>query len=209
MGGSILFYAPSAETVYEDDFTGTNGDAPNSSLWDEVDAPNNMSIQNNKLNYTGTEATTQTVHVTTKTEILVGDFDTQVDFDYSILNQPASGNQEAAMLELMTSGEVIYVAIAIYKNNGGVIQYNAIDSSAGNDLVTTTDTSGKFRITRTGSVIKGYTWSGSQWEWDGNTAGHTFSVTALDSLFVRLRFKQQANTTLNSNMDNFLATVMG
>ena len=165
-----------------------------------------MSIQNNKLNYSGTEVSTQVTHVTTKTEILVGDFDTQVDFDYSVLDQPGSGNQEL-MFELMTTGEVIYIAIAIYKNNGGVIQYNAVDSDGSNDLVTTTDTSGKFRITRTGSVIKGYVWSGSQWEWDGNTSGFTFTATDLDSLFVRLRFKQQANTELDGNFDNFSATV--
>lgn len=58
MAGSILLYDP----VFTDDFTGTNGDAPNSTKWPTVTVdPNNSSgtcdIQGNELNMTTPAAT--------------------------------------------------------------------------------------------------------------------------------------------------------
>ena len=61
-----------------------------------------------------------------------------------------------------------------------------------------------FRIDRIDSTTTIYIWSGTQWEWNGDTSGRVVSYDSTNNwVKVRLIFLQGANGSVNANMDNF------
>lgn len=56
-------------------------------------------------------------------------------------------------------------------------------------------------------IIQGYYWSGSQWEWDGNSSGFTFTDSFTDDVSIRVYFKQEGSGTprWHATCDNFYA----
>ena len=188
---------------YTDFFTGTNGDAPNTALWDEVDPNNNLAIYNNKLRYSGTDAPAD-YRITSKTAYLTGDFDVFVDFDITTINTPSTNINAVHFI----AGDNIpitftnYILIGIQKTAAGDLLYVANQVGLTN-TVNTSDMSGKFRLTRVGTTLKGYYWSGTQWVWNGNTAGYTFSNTSTAPYKIGFRTRQE-NTELTVDFDNFI-----
>lgn len=99
---------------------------------------------------------------------LTGDFDVQVDFSgygggwacldlHSYYYKEGGGKpQEEARVMRQSSGGDTY---GFEVRTGGVP--SLLDGSG--TYVATTDTSGKFRVTRTGNTVEGFYWDGSQW----------------------------------------------
>ena len=90
----------SSESCYvdvDDDFTGTNGDPPNVHRWRQSGADiDKQTIQSNKLNFNS--SSDGELATTYSRFLLSGDFDIQIDYDYTTLNQPSSGTNWAARL---------------------------------------------------------------------------------------------------------------
>lgn len=134
--------------VWDDDFTGSDSDPPDPDKWTETGSPD---IQGNELELSVVGSGTED-KVTLKGN-LTGDFDVQVDFDlytYSLVE--GSG---ADLHVLISEGYEMYLRRGYaggdryqrgYKNGGG---WNYTP-------VSTSDDTGKLRITRTGSTWHAY-----------------------------------------------------
>lgn len=186
------------------DFTGTDGDAPNSDLWIETDDSNKMQIVSNALEIDSQESTDTEAYVDSIYR-LVGDFDIQVDFEATNYNTPTGGGH-SSWITVWNESETSYWRTIWRSYNTGDLEYYQSDTS-GAVGYTTTDTSGKLRLVRIGSNITSYVWNegSSQWEFDGDTNGETSSETTSEDLFVRLYHKQEGSGTerYRANFDNF------
>ncbi|MCP5006923.1 MAG: LamG domain-containing protein [Planctomycetes bacterium] len=194
----------------DDDFTGTNGDPPNTDLWAHTDqstatGETDLTIQSNKLNYSGTGTGGASVAALGSTYKLTGDFDIQIDFDVTTAGVPTTSSNRLASLYIAESpGAVpgLYAGLIRYSSSTQD-RYAYTGSSSSFTGAGSTDSTGKLRLTRTGSVIKGYTWSGSQWEWDGDTDGHTFTEAFTSDVHVTMYFRKYDGVDTDSDVDNF------
>ena len=189
----------------DDDFTGTDGDAPDDELW-EI-ANNSVSgtcqINSNKLRITVPDtANDESVAIRSLFRIR-GNFDIQIDFDEIVTTQPSSSTSwPVGLFIYFPDGSVSYLRQS-YNYLGSYATAAAGTTTTFTQLVGTYFTSGKFRITRNGSVIKGYYWDGSQWEWDNDTAGFTFSETNTDEVQVRVITSADFDAGSTIDYDNF------
>jgi hypothetical protein len=99
--------------------------------------------------------------------VLCGDFDVQVDYAVTGLVAGVTGGIFASMrandLEVTTNGMTIERYAAGYlPANGSYQNYKSYTTNKGEDatsvLVPTTDVTGRFRLTRTGTTVKSYYW---------------------------------------------------
>jgi len=193
---------------YYDDFTGTNGDPPNTDKWTETDSDNVMDIQSNKLHFDGVGAGLRTSSVLSRF-LFDGTsaFDIQIDFDLLTWTTPSSNdNYVRLQIGRISGGE--YTWMARQQGTGGATNRMRLYGNGGtNDSAWNwTGTTGKFRFTWDGtSVLKAYVWTGSQWEWNGNTSGYTCSENyAGDDVYVFLYFEQETTGgDVEATFDNF------
>jgi len=133
------------------------------------------------------------------------DYRLEIDWDYSTLTTPTAGDSYVAGLQVRRASDSTTLAtVARRRKSTGVDHYY----STGTDVIaseyTTADSTGKLRIDRTDSTTTIYIWTGGQWEWDGDTDGRVVSYDDGDNwVIVRLIFLQEANGTVDSNIDNF------
>ena len=191
---------------YEDDFTGTNGDPPNTDKWTEIDSTNSMDIQSNKLHFDGEGSGNKTSYVVS-TFMFDGNsaFDIQVDFDLLTWTTPSSNDN---YVRLGISTGPVYTWMARQQGTGGATNRMRLYGNGGTNhsAWNWTGTTGKFRFTWDGtSVLKAYVWTGSQWEWQGNISGYTCSENyAGDEIGVNLLFEQEATGgDVEATFDNF------
>ena len=190
----ILIY--STDGVWTgDSFTGANGSLPDASHWDlNEEVASVCTIQNNKLNVTdNTASDNNDTRLSTLTPIFVGNKTIDIDWDVVAFGQPSSGQQRLLfgirdVTATNYAASTINTVIGIYRNTINELLYTIDDSTSGYAQVATADTSGKFRVNRTGSVIKVWYYSGGQWQWNGNTG--IFAVNAGVFLFLSF-FKQR------------------
>ena len=185
--------------ILEDYFIGNNGELPNSDLWSyplEIG-----SIQNNKFE-TDSQSSTDVIAECTSIFKIQGDFDVQVDFD--ILNYDFPNNS-VHYVGLKVVFPTKYAQIAAVALDVGTTEWQRSGTDTPWATVNRTTSSGKFRFIRLGSVLKGYYWSGTQWEWGGSSSGFTFSETETGEVDVRLYYKQEGegSTRWNVAFDNF------
>lgn len=195
-----------SKSDYEDDFTGTNGDAPDTGKWIETDSSNSMDIQSNKLHFDGEGSGNKISYVNT-TFTFDGNsaFDLQVDFDLLTWTSPSSSDN---YVRLGISTGPVYTWMGRQQGTGGATNRMRLVGNGGtNDFAWNwTGTTGKFRFTWDGtSVLKAYVWTGSQWEWNGNTSGYTCSENyAGAEVQVNLLFEQETNGgDVEATFDNF------
>ena len=190
----------------DDDFTGTDDDPPDSGLWDETDPDTIMSIQTNQLNVNYVGTAVREGSVTSEWVFDQGtDFDIQVDFDITSLEQ----QDTEAWLGLGIRNYTESIWSLIYRERTNTVNgynYNGSDTTIGtntNDAVST----GKFRITNVSGVITVYVWSGTEWEWNGDTAGQVMGEDYSGApVFIQLKASTAANAgskTLDVDFDNF------
>ena len=179
---------------YADDFTGANGSSPDTTKWEFVGTT--TSIQSNKLNMSlGAGASNADTQAHWIPEDIVGNFDIQVDFD--LVTYPATSYWGAQLGVEDIDGEGCSLVRGWY----GQHDYRTWENGAAwQGIVVTTDTSGKLRVTRVGTVWTTYTWNGSSWDtnhtWDPGTAGD------VDTVYLTLNHGD-TNPACETNWDNF------
>ena len=199
----------------DDDFTGSNDDPPNTTLWAETDATNLMDIQSNKLNYDSgdvTAASNPNINSVTKWSFPANtNFDVQIDFDVTTLDDPDSGINNCPRFELRNAANDIKSYIIRGFVSGGDNGYQSDGTATAFGSYAQADASGKIRFVMSGCpgscVLKGYIWDGSQWEWNDNTAGYTFSEDfSAGPIYVKIQWikvESAGNTQVTGNVDNF------
>ncbi|MBN1881075.1 MAG: hypothetical protein JW885_02790 [Deltaproteobacteria bacterium] len=106
---------------------------------------------------------------------LSGDFDVQIDFNCSTLNA-GTGAVRAIMFYLISVNDGRLTAnnsvIITLQKSSSIHRYYFVvyvgGSLAGDEIVNTSDTSGKLRIIRDEGTFKGFYWNGSSWVQIGN-----------------------------------------
>ena len=180
-----------------DDFTGADGTAPDDTKW--VSSAG-VQIQSNKL-WIETDNTT-TYREVKLIDTLKGDFNIEVDYELAVY--PSTGTWYHA-LEVRPTGSAVlrYRMKRQYRSTGGqqygTEYYNGVSWSTPN-YTTTTDTSGKLRLSRTGDTIYAYYWNGS---WQLLT---TFNGAWSGEIELRLFGWTSAAGTRSGYFDNFIAT---
>ena len=185
-----------------DDFTGNDNDPPNSILWTESDTNNKMSIQSNKLEFDSQESVDISSSITSN-YYLTGDFDLQIDLEILNFGTPSLGAHSSRIY--INDGSNICIILAGEKSASPNTYFRCNSTLDTNIDISRSISSTKLRLTRNGSVIKAYYWSGSQWEWNGNTNGYTFTDTFTGDVFVACVFVQEGSgsTRWNSTFDNY------
>ncbi|HEY3308285.1 MAG TPA: CARDB domain-containing protein [Desulfuromonadaceae bacterium] len=130
---------------------------------------------------------------------LEGDFDISVDWKTPVA--PASGDWGAifqikefdqnAVSDNNLVGNALQIKRAYINGHGHIYQtghYNGNSWDSWSSPVTTTDTSGKFRIKKIGSIVTVWYWNSTlnRWEWNGDTAGYTWSSVWTTPSYVQI-----------------------
>jgi hypothetical protein len=188
-----------------DDFTGSNGEAPDANVWyDEPDAPftpNLITINSNALYFNSATSGNVISAITSKFQ-LRGDFDIQIDYQaISITSTSLLHYYPYFAVNSISSGaNLAYVTAAWYSDSrhtsGGQDAAYASTNPAYN--------SGKLRITRVSGEVKVYVWTGTQWEWGGNTAGRIVTNSNTDDVEVNIRFEEETGGSVEASADNFV-----
>ncbi len=185
----------------DDTFTDNNGSAPNLDKWTEIDADNKLSIQNNKLDFNSEESAGAEARVNSNYTIS-GDFSIQVDIEELYGVNPATSNHNARLQ--INSADFAYLWISIIRDDTNGKQFYVNGETTSSTYITRSLDITKLKLERSGSVIKGYYWSGSQWEWNGSTDGFTFSETSSADISVILICQQRPASQWHAAFDNFV-----
>lgn len=189
----------------DDEFTGTDGDDPDFDRWliDNQSATGTSLISSNafRLSIPNT-ANDEKIFVYGNFEI-EGDFDIQIDYAEISNDAPSSSMSYPAQLRIDTEdGTIIGVYTRFHPTLG---HFMLIESTTdGQTIGTVLYSTGKFRITRTGSTFTAYVWSGSQWEWEGNTNGYTFTDSDSSNIVPRISIVADYDSGVTTDFDNFL-----
>jgi hypothetical protein len=186
--------------IISDSFTGADGSNPDPELWTESLGGAYVSIQSNKLNFTAA-----TDHrLVTLLAMVAGDFDVQVDFD--ITAGPDTNSWGAFLYAYFANDDGFNVGISY---DGDVRKYTFqswIDPDwTEHGSSASADTSGKFRLVRSGSSYTGYFWNGTGW-----TSLGTHSTGPTADIYIALEHTDWASgVTTSGNFDNFMMTLPG
>ena len=208
--GEIVLYGEYVSAcTWDDDFTGTNGDAPNTTKWVEEDPDNLLDIQSNKLNFDYTGTAFKYGEVVSNWYFPADeDFELTVDFDVDTLDASDGADPNKIQCYIIKSGGV--------NPHGGIARgrsstqngyyYKSTAEARGWD-VTSADASGKFRFKMVSGALTVWFWNGSSWEFGGNAAGHTFSDDfSGEDLKFSITMRHDAtvgSTVVDVNADNF------
>lgn len=198
--GSISFTYPLdidlSRSYIEDDFTGNDGDPPNSDIWLPSDP--GVTIQNNKL-----ELHVDSVDVSEYVYLVqsaYGNFDVQVD--YELITYPSTHSWQSTLTVERPYPGWRYRMIRGYSTAlGHYYAAQDFDGSSYTNRATasTTDTSGKLRLYRSGTSIGAYYWSGTAW-----TQLYNWSGGLTDRLSVRIyNWSGVALPSVTTRFDNF------
>lgn len=181
------------QTDYSDDFTGSDGNPPDSSKWEII--AGSPEISSNRLREDTPGDDLRSVFY------FEGDFDVQIDFD--VTGTPETDSWNLVLKAYIDSTHQVYFGPAYYSSNkkyqrgyvnGGSWSYGAVDSRA--------QDSGKIRIVRTGNAFDVYYWNGSSWTQHGS------SVTIgniNDRVYIGLLIGQwDGNPSATGYFDNFI-----
>lgn len=183
-----------------DNFVGTNGDLLNQEYWVPEETGRLFIYGNKSRADVGTSGTSDIVRGFLRYE-LSGDFDIQVDFD--LISFPVATTYSFTGIQVRWSSGRCGVFRTASTADGQ--RYQAEDLTLPISNYTNSDTTGKFRIKRVGTSITCYIWSGTQWEWNGNTAGYTCSSTSEDIIF-NTYCHAGANSVAITDLSNFTVT---
>jgi hypothetical protein len=184
-----------------DDFTGEDDDYP--PLWythADTSAGGSIGINSNKLRISIPE-TANDENITVRSRFkLSGDFDIQIDFEEISNDPPSSSNSYPA--KLILNGDDFWFHICTYLDSSGNKRVNCSGTLTSSTTISVDLSSAKFRLTRVNSTIKAYYWSGSQWEWNGSTAGLTSSESSTADVKISLNGLADYNSGIVTDWDN-------
>jgi len=203
--------------IWDDDFTGSDGDPPDSSKWEVIqDDESAFDISSNTyrldVSLNGTDEILR--WMTAGRCAFDGDFDIQIDFPSKYCSY-TNGSWQIYSFGIATAELDIWETIGLRHYSGYSYQPSVFGSYASGSpekLIDTGATLGftKIRFTRSGSVVKGFLWDSgeSQWEWDGGTDGYTFTGIEDDYTirpFIYLAGRRvSGGVTVHCAFDNFL-----
>ena len=216
-------------TYMSDDFTGNDGDPPDVTKWEMQGGnfPAGYSgynrIENDKLEFyiegTGAWYVNPWIAIQSISNNLEGDFTLEVDWELlsSIFGITEGNNKiELSLSEVDVedwNGQAFNVHFEISRITSTWDNlYNAFSTIPFSvDYYTTVDTSGKFRLTRIDGTIKAYVWANGQWEWDGNTDGHTYGTHSGPLTFFIKAFGLYQGSVGEGKwaVDNFIGPAIG
>ena len=186
-------------------------DSLDNKKWLETDNNNILSIESNKLHWEASGAGDKQGYIRSRF-VLTGDFDIKLDFDVVSLPIPAASVNYACAIQV-GEGRSWYAGVRAvigrHAQTIGTINGYFIDGSSDSwTRYTKNDSSGKLRIKRVGSTLTAWEWDSGQnrWEWNGATAGYTFTTVTAADLYIILYAKQESGSTFESNADNFTIT---
>jgi len=171
-------------TDFSDDFTGTNGSAPNSTNWIVSDGSEEgaLDIQDNQFRiYLPSFTGSQSGEVRSRWDA-GGDFDISVDYNATIWSSWFNNTKRSASLQLYSNGTAFYIArgnsywSSTYRSNTFYV-YDPPVGIVALPNSTASSAIGKLRIVRTGSVFKAYYYKDGMWQWNGDTSGYTFTFS--------------------------------
>lgn len=198
---------------WNDYFTEKNGPAPPAQRWTESGHTQYGSILNKKYHLAFPDSSGQKNTYLFSTYQLSGDFDIQIDFEVTTLNEPSTGINFICILGIKTSSPAgaynAYIGrMHDYEVGTG---HNGYCFNSDDDVYTKIyqypHTSGKLRYTRVGSVHKVFYWhpTNERWEWDGNTAGQTLGYTSTADMYVQLQGREETyGNGVVGDWDNFI-----
>ncbi len=187
----------------DDDFTGDDGDPPNSTLWNpgtDNGSTRLCRINSNRLrlatvNVTGYQAISSVFHIS-------GDFDIQVDWEMMV--DPGSESTENYILAADPSDATRWFRIGYQpKSNGWKRGYQAGGSavySLGTTETINISDPRKLRLVRTGSTIQGYRWTAAG-AWAAEQTA--ISVTSNDVVISIANHSWADSPTSTVDFDNF------
>ena len=167
-----------------------------------------MTIQNNKLNYNYAAAGYAQSAIRSR-GYFARDYRLQLDWDITSITTPTANKTYAVVFQVKRVSDSITLAtVARERTSAGVDNYYSNGNDVAIEQYATADTTGSFRIERSGFGVDATTtifvWSGTQWEWNGDPAGRIVSNDNGDNwVKVKILFVKELNGTLNSNIDNF------
>lgn len=179
-------------SIVDDDFTGSNGDLPDPLKWIcSGGSAGDIAIYNNKLRVINNSYLT-----ITSTFTFTGDFDVQIDLD--LITYPSTCCWSLGFLMKWGSD---YVMVTRRYSSGQKFESLRYISGVFTVIssVTSSITSTKLRITRTGSIFYFYYWNGSGWSGLGNWSGTTSDLT-----FIIEHGPWSANPSFTGDFDNFV-----
>jgi len=194
-------------TFSGDDFSGTNGDPPNTDLWTEMlDEGVSATIQSDALNFDSPGGNSNYRNQFNSRFGLSGDFSIQIDFSISSLTAPTDSVSHAAYFRVNRASDNANMGYISRGRDTTTNKYWSDGASVSSSTFVTTDSSGQFKITRVSGVIKVFQWDSvsSRWEWNGSTAGRQVTNSETGNLYILLYFEQENNSTVDSSIDNFV-----
>lgn len=204
--------------IWDDDFTGSDGDPPDSSLWEVVANPDDeFVIDSNtyalsKNTYASPAETWR--WITKGLFVSSGDFDFQIDIPSKSFSN-SSGSWGYVGLGIEEEGGSVWemIGAAVYSTfttrgwvfgsyASGTPEYRIAYSAF-------SATMSKLRFTRSGTTVKGYYWDtvDSNWQWNNDTDGYTFTGIGAGSVRVLIRgalHGTTASVVQSWTFDNFL-----
>jgi hypothetical protein len=186
----------------DDDFTGNDGSAPDPVKWIEDDSNNKLDIQSNALDFDSQESSDTSANLDSIYDIS-GDFDIQIDVSEVDGANPSASIHYGSFRIISSSSAISSIAIS-RTSSGKLFTVSGTSTSLQN--ISRAIDSTKLRITRSGTTIKGFYWSGAQWEWDGSTNGFTFGESYSEDITIRIYNKQEGvgSARWHVTYDNFM-----
>lgn len=158
---------------YSDNFTGSDGDPPDSDKWEVVENTNDAwEIANNRLDihYTTSPYTPENSYLDLRGKYkFAGDFDIQIS--HTRFQMSSSGTPIWVTLEVINEDTEQWAGIGFYSGNGSYGFFTCDDTgtlSPHNRVNSRSDLDNDFRVTRVGSTIVCYFYDISRAAWEGN-----------------------------------------
>ena len=185
-----------------DDFTGTNGDLPNTSIWYRylTSANQSFTIQNNKLYVSSTTAVQYAQSALRTNYYVLGDFDIQIDFsDFSTAGDGGIPGMTFAIKTTAGDGAILGPGRTSTTN---IWVWERLYAGGSYDLYTTTRSNnyGKIRFVRSGATVTLYRIDGSGTSWI-QTASFTINTKDMQ---LEIRVGAGDGHAISGNFDNML-----
>jgi hypothetical protein len=191
--------------VLEDYFTGDDGDIPNEILWSYTATNTEYpEVYDNKLRMDiAVSALDIWSRIVSNFNInSISDFDIQIDYDIVSSTAPSSSTSYLAFFQFnAVSGAMVRIGVI---QTTSYTKFQVYDAISGSTEIICSYLTGKFRIIKTTTAIKGYYWSGTQWEWDGSTSGYTFGETFGDTFNISIYSSADYGAGVVCDFDNFI-----
>lgn len=188
-----------------DNFTGDDGDAPNPDLWEVTNnsASGTAQINSNKLRFViPNTASDESLYILSKFK-LSGPFDIQIDYDEISNDAPSADVSYPSRLRLDVTDGDVYTIGSYFPSVGNHLNF-VLETGGSNVFSSALTSQGKYRFTRTSDgTITAYLWSGTQWEWDGDTSGHEFSTKNTEDCAIRIPVLADFDSGATTDFDNF------